>query len=109
MSIPTSIAISKLRIPEIDEPVTRGHVVINRGEENAKDAPATALHAFVKGGVFGLVVAGQVICNIIAILSLVAAINGLLTWIGLGFGIHQLTLQLVLRYVFYPITFFLGT
>jgi CNT family concentrative nucleoside transporter len=108
MSIPTSIAISKIRIPEIDEPVTRGHVVVNRGE-NAKDAPATALHAFVKGGVFGLVVAGQVICNIIAILSLVAAINGLLTWIGLGFGIHQLTLQLVLRYVFYPITFFLGT
>ena len=109
MSIPTSIAISKIRIPEIDEPVTRGHVVVNRGEESARDAPATALHAFVKGGLFGLVVAGQVICNIIAILSLVAAINGLLTWIGLGFGIHQLTLQLVLRYVFYPITFFLGT
>jgi len=33
----------------------------------------------------------------------VATINGLLTWIGRGFGIHQLTLQLVLRYVFYPI------
>jgi hypothetical protein len=41
-------------------------------------------------------------------LSLVATINGLLTWIGRGFGIHQLTLQLVLRYVFYPITFFIG-
>ena len=35
-------------------------------------------------------------------------INGLLTWIGLGFGIHQLTLQLVLRYIFYPVTFFIG-
>jgi CNT family concentrative nucleoside transporter len=46
---------------------------------------------------------------VIAILSLVAMINGLLTWIGRGFGIHQLTLQLVLRYVFYPITFLLGT
>jgi len=41
------------------------------------------------------------------ILSL-ARINGLLTWIGHGFGIHQLTLQLVLGYIFYPITFLLG-
>jgi len=35
-------------------------------------------------------------------------INGLLTWIGRGFGIHALTLQLVIGYLFYPITFFLG-
>lgn len=31
MSIPASIAISKLRIPETDEPVTRGHVIVDRG------------------------------------------------------------------------------
>lgn len=31
-----------------------------------------------------------------------------MTWIGRGFGIHQLTLQLVIGYIFYPITFFLG-
>ena len=42
------------------------------------------------------------------VVSLVATINGLLTWIGKGFGIHALTLQLVLRYVFYPVTFFLS-
>ena len=109
MSIPASIAISKIRIPEIEDPVTRGHVVIDRGEENAKDPPVNALHAFAEGAVFGLVVVGQAVCNVIAVLSLVAAINGLLTWIGRGFGIHRLTLQVLLRYVFYPITFFLGT
>jgi concentrative nucleoside transporter, CNT family len=32
----------------------------------------------------------------------------LLTWIGRGFGIQALTLQLVLGYVFYPLTFFMG-
>jgi concentrative nucleoside transporter, CNT family len=32
----------------------------------------------------------------------------LLTWIGHGFGINALTLQLVLGYVFYPLTFFMG-
>jgi CNT family concentrative nucleoside transporter len=46
--------------------------------------------------------------NVLIILSLVATINGILTWVGRGFGIHQLTLQLVLGYIGYPITFFLG-
>jgi CNT family concentrative nucleoside transporter len=108
MSIPASIAISKVRVPEVDEPLTRGRVVLDRGEDT-KDAPVNALHAFAKGAVFGLIVAGQILCNVLTILSLVATVNGLLTWIGRGFGIHHLTLQLALRYVFYPITFFLGT
>ena len=37
-----------------------------------------------------------------------ATINALLTWIGRGFGIHHLTLQLFIGYIFYPVTFFLG-
>jgi CNT family concentrative nucleoside transporter len=40
--------------------------------------------------------------------DLLDRINGLLTWVGRGFGIHNLTLQLVIGYVFYPVTFFLG-
>jgi len=107
MSIPASIAISKMRLPEEDEPVTRGQVVVDRGEDK-KGAPANALHAFSQGAVFGLIVAGQILTNVLTVLSLVATINGLLTWIGRGFGIHALTLQLVLGYVFYPVTFFLG-
>lgn len=109
MSIPASITISKLRVPESDEPVTRGRVVVDRGEKDDKNAPVNVLHAFSKGAVLGLVLVGQILCNILTILSLVAAINGLLTWIGRGFGIHHLTLQLVLRYVFCPLTFLLGT
>ena len=102
------MAISKVRIPEVEEPVTRGSIVVDRGDDDA-DQPVNALHAFAKGALFGLVVAGQILCNVLTILSLVATINGLLTWIGRGFGIHHLTLQLALRYVFYPITFLLGT
>ena len=108
MSIPASIAISKIRMPELEEPVTRGRVIVDRGED-PKDAPVNVLHAFAMGAVLGLILVGQIICNVITIFSLVATINGLLTWIGHGFGIHHLTLQLILRYIFYPITFFLGT
>ncbi|KAI0070269.1 H+/nucleoside cotransporter [Panus rudis PR-1116 ss-1] len=106
MSIPASIAISKMRIPEMDEPVTRGRVIVDRGNE--KNRPTNALHAFSQGALFGLIVAGQILTNVLTVVSLVATINGLLTWIGQGFGIHHLTLQLILRYVFYPITFFMG-
>lgn len=107
MSIPASMAVSKLRYPETEEPVTRGRVVVDRGEAGP-DAPANTLHAFSQGAIFGLVVAGLVLANVLTILSLIAAVNGLLTWIGKGFGIHTLTLQLILGYVFYPVTFFLG-
>ena len=108
MSIPASIAISKLRMPEVDEPVTRGDIIIHRGTEDEKDRPANALHAFSKGAWFGLHIAGQILANVLTILALVAVINGILTWVGHGFGIHQLTLELIIGYIFYPITFFLG-
>jgi CNT family concentrative nucleoside transporter len=107
MSIPASIAVSKIRYPETEEPVTRGRVVVDRGE-HGPDSPANALHAFSQGAVFGLVVAGLILANLLTILSLIAAINGLLTWVGKGFGINHLTLELIIGYIFYPIAFFLG-
>ena len=67
MSIPASIAISKMRMPELEELVMRGRVVVDRGKEDVKDAPMYALHAFAKGAVFGLIVAGQVLCNVLTI------------------------------------------
>jgi len=107
MSIPASIAISKMRKPETEEPVTRGRVTVDRGESK-EGRPANAIHAFSKGAVFGLIVAGQILANVLTVLSLVAAINGLLTWVGRGFGIHHLTLELIIGYIFYPVTFFLS-
>jgi CNT family concentrative nucleoside transporter len=62
MSIPASIAISKMRVPETDTPVTLGRVIIDRGTEDAKNRPANVIHAFSKGAISGLVVAGQVLC-----------------------------------------------
>ena len=61
---------------------------------------------FIKGALFGLVMVCWVLCTVVAILSLVATINGLLTWIGHGSGIHQLPLRLLLRYVFLSHHFF---
>lgn len=73
MSIPASIAISKMRLPEIDEPVTRGSVVIDRGEEESSRKPANALHAFSQGAVFGLIVAGQILYGPFLVVSTMLA------------------------------------
>ncbi|KAJ2931254.1 hypothetical protein H1R20_g5878, partial [Candolleomyces eurysporus] len=108
MSIPASMAISKMRLPELDEPVTRGRVTVDRGDSSKEKRPTNALHAFSQGAVFGLIVAGQILTNVLTVIALVATINGLLTWIGRGFGIHALTLELIIGYIFYPLTFLIG-
>lgn len=41
MSIPASMAISKVRIPETEEPVTRGRITIDRGVQDDARAPVS--------------------------------------------------------------------
>ena len=45
MSIPASIAISKMRIPETQEPVTRGKVIVDRGDEGRSKPVSVELAA----------------------------------------------------------------
>lgn len=78
MSIPASLAISKLRYPEEHEPLTSGRLVIARDS----DVAANALHAFSNGAWFGLRVAGLILANVLTVLSLLSLVNGLLTYIG---------------------------
>ncbi|KAF9076690.1 Na+ dependent nucleoside transporter C-terminus-domain-containing protein [Rhodocollybia butyracea] len=106
MSVPAVISISKMRCPETEEPVTRGNVIVSReGEKHKLD---NALQAFFNGARFGLYIVGQIIANTLVFLSLLTLVNSLLTWIGLGFGVHQLTLQLIFGYIFYPFAFLIG-
>lgn len=62
MSIPASIAISKIVYPEDDVPVTLGRIVVDRGEEDHAEE-ANALHAFSRGAALGLKIAGLILCN----------------------------------------------
>lgn len=54
MSIPASIAISKIVYPEDDVPLTLGNVVVDEGKEEGAEVEANALHAFSNGAWFGL-------------------------------------------------------
>lgn len=50
-----------MHMPELDEPITRGQVVVDRGDEDKSKKPANALHAFSRGATFGVIVAGQIV------------------------------------------------
>jgi len=107
MSIPASIAISKLRYPEKEETVTAGKVVIPDDDEHeAKNA----MHAFANGAWLGIKIAGTIVASILCILAFIGLVDGLLTWWGSYLNINDpdLTLNLITGYLFYPIAFLLG-
>lgn len=107
MSIPASLAISKLRYPETEETLTAGRVVLPDDDEYKAQ---NALHAFAEGAYLGVKIAGTIIASILCILAAVGLINGLLTWWGKYLNINdpELTLQAILGYVFFPLAFLLG-
>ncbi|KAL5355138.1 Na+ dependent nucleoside transporter C-terminus-domain-containing protein [Aspergillus floccosus] len=108
MSIPASLAASKLRWPEEEETLTSGRVVVPHDDEESK--PANALHAFTNGAWTGVKIAGMIATVLLCIISLVGLINGLLTWWGRYLNINDppLTIQLIVGYICYPIAFLLG-
>ena len=105
MSIPASLAISKLRYPETEETLTTGRVVIPNDNEHKA---ANSLHAFANGAWLGLKIAGMILSTLLCILALLGLANGLLTWWGRYLNINNLTVELIVGYICYPIAFLLG-
>ncbi|KAJ0425132.1 Na+ dependent nucleoside transporter C-terminus-domain-containing protein [Aspergillus carlsbadensis] len=107
MSIPASLAVSKLRWPEEEETLTAGRVII---PEDTDEKPSNILDAFAKGAWLGIKIAGMIAATLLCIISLIGLIDGLLTWWGRYLNINDptLTLDLILGYICYPIAFLLG-
>ena len=107
MSIPASLVVSKLRYPETEESLTAGQVAIPGDDENK---PVNILHAFANGAWLGLKIAGMILTTMLCILALLGLVNGLLTWWGRYLNINDppLTVELIVGYLCYPISFLLG-
>ncbi|KAL2432762.1 Solute carrier family 28 member 3 [Exophiala dermatitidis] len=110
MSIPASLAVSKMRYPETEETITSGRVVVPDDDEHKAN---NALHAFANGAWLGIKIAGMIIATLLCIIALIGLINGLLGWWGRYLDITEdgrpyLTLQLLLGYICYPVAFLLG-
>jgi len=107
MSIPASLAISKLRYPETEESLTAGSVTVPENKDEKAENP---LHAFAQGALLGVQIALSIIASLLCIIALVGLINGLMTWWGRYLNINSptLTLQTIIGYVFYPVAFLMG-
>jgi concentrative nucleoside transporter, CNT family len=107
MSIPASLAVSKLRYPETEESLTRGKVVIPDDDEHRA---TNSLHAFANGAWLGLKIAGMIAASLLCILAFIGLLNGLLGWWGRYIGINDppLSVEMLLGYICYPISFLLG-
>ena len=108
MSIPASLAMSKLRYPEEEESLSAGKVVIPKDEDQRA---VNTLHAFANGAWLGLKIAGMIVATLLCIIALLGLINGLLTWFGRYLnldGEYDLTIELILGYVLYPVAWLLG-
>lgn len=111
MSIPAAIAASKVLYPETEEPDTMGSILINR-EDDHEERPVNFWQALSNGASFGLTVAWLIFCNVLVLVSFITTVNGILAYIGNVFYITDengpLTLQLMLGYLLYPLTFMIG-
>lgn len=107
MSIPASLAVSKMRYPETEETLTSGRVVV---PEDQEDRASNALHAFANGAWLGIKIAGMIVSTLLCIIAIVSLINTFLTWWGKYWNITDpdLTLELILGYILFPIAWLLG-
>lgn len=107
MSIPASLAVSKMRYPETEETLTSGRVVV---PEDQEDKATNSLHAFANGAWLGIKIAGMIIATLLCIIALVSLVNAFLTWWGKYWNISDpdLTLELILGYLLWPVAWLLG-
>lgn len=107
MSAPGGLLMAKLLVPETEEPfdpAAEDLATSTFGETK----PANLIEAAADGAAAGLRLAANVGAMLIAFVALVALANGLLGGLGAFIGYPDVTLELLLGYIFAPIAFLIG-
>lgn len=102
ISAPATLVIAKIMQPEVDEPQTRGRVILS-----VEHVAANALEAVAIGASDGLKLALNVGAMLIAFLAMIAMFNAMIGWAGSWFG-WQWSLEAALGYLFAPFAWLLG-
>jgi CNT family concentrative nucleoside transporter len=103
MTAPGTILLAKLFVPETETPETAGTVKLDIPRTDANIIGAAA-----RGTAEGLNLAINVAAMLISFLALVAFINALLGALGGRIGLPELSLQMILGYVFMPLALIMG-
>ncbi|MCF8778476.1 NupC/NupG family nucleoside CNT transporter [Vibrio sp. IRLE0018] len=102
MSAPAGLLMAKILMPETEAQAEDVQM------ENVEMPKATnVVEAMADGAMSGLRIAVAVGATLLAFVSVIALLNGLLGWVGSGFGI-SLSFELILGYLFAPVAWLLG-
>ncbi|WP_336989594.1 NupC/NupG family nucleoside CNT transporter [Bacillus infantis] len=103
MAAPAGLVLAKIMIPETEQSQTDKEITIEKDTESVNVVDAAA-----KGASVGLQLALNIGAMLLAFIALVAMINGLIGFVGGLFGADNLSLEMILGYVFSPIAFAVG-
>ena len=103
MNAPAGLILSKMLVPETEEPETRDtlHVHVETQEANVIEAAAS-------GAATGVQLAINVAAMLMAFIGLIAMIDFGVGWAGRGVGLEDLTLQVIFGKLFQPLAFLMG-
>ncbi|XP_075715539.1 sodium/nucleoside cotransporter 1 [Rhinoderma darwinii] len=104
MAAPCALALSKLVYPETEESKFKNEdgVRIEKGEER------TILEAASNGASTSVGLVANIAANLIAFMALLEFVNSAFSWLGGMVNYPELTLQLILSYIFMPVSFMMG-
>ncbi|MCY3817969.1 MAG: NupC/NupG family nucleoside CNT transporter [Gammaproteobacteria bacterium] len=101
MAAPGGLMMAKLMVPETDEP---RNDIADLDEER----PVNIFDAAGNGAMLGLRIAFAVGAMLIAIIGLIALLNGIIGWAGGFVGAPELTFQQILGWLFMPVAWIIG-
>jgi len=104
MAAPGGLLFAKIIIPETETP----HDSPDLETVDNIDRPANVLDAAASGAASGMQLALNVGAMLLAFIALIALLNGILSGIGGWFDYPQLSLQLILGWVFAPLAWIIG-
>ncbi|HDL7748025.1 TPA: NupC/NupG family nucleoside CNT transporter [Yersinia enterocolitica] len=105
MAAPGGLLFAKLMVPETEKTRDNVDAATLIAED---DRPANIIDAAASGAASGLQLALNVGAMLLAFIALIALLNGILSGIGGWFDYPQLSMELILGWVFSPIAYLIG-
>ncbi|NQZ94184.1 MAG: NupC/NupG family nucleoside CNT transporter [Moritella sp.] len=104
MAAPGGLLMAKIIKPETETPKS----TLDDLDDSDEDKPANVLDAAAAGASSGMMLALNVGAMLIAFVGLIALANGITGGIGAWFDMPELTIQMILGWIFSPLAFVIG-
>lgn len=105
MSAPGGLLMAKMLFPETEPEKVAD---VSGDLMGSEEKPINIVEAATNGASTGLMLAVNVGAMLLALIALIAMVNGLLGWLLGLFGVEDITLQFIFSYIFAPVAWLLG-